>query len=93
MEEARKEREILIHDREEIVQALEEYNDRLKTNQAQENERKFQTKRDLLTQIETKRHSKVCMDLQNQEASLHEKQLQDAFDAKHWALEMDRLKL
>jgi len=93
IDEARRERQRLIQDREEIAQALEEYSQQLKTNQTQENERKLQTKCNLLAQVEMKRNLKSSADLQDREKCLKEKRLQDAFDEKHWALEMNRLKL
>ena len=93
MEETRREREQLIDDREEIMRAVEMHNNELEMKHSQDNVKKLQLKHDLLSQMEEKSHWKTNQREEERQEQLHQKNLQVAFEEKHWALEMDRLKL
>ena len=93
IEAARKEREQLLQDREEIVESMEVYNSQMKRVEMEEKQKKLKTKEDLLAQIENKNKTIQDRQLQEQRNVLRQEQLQAAFDEKHWAIEMDRLKL
>lgn len=90
---ARREREQLIRDREELIQSFESYRSQIEKKDMESKAQKLRTKTDLEAQIDYKnRREEERARLEQQE-----RQRQDLIDAthneKHWNLAMDKLQL
>lgn len=90
---ALKERDQLLKDREEILQNLEVYQNKMKAKKEEEKERQSHTKHVLLSQMDYKRLQEEETARLEREEIEHRRKAEKAFDEKHWSIAMDRVRL
>jgi len=90
---ANEERDQILKEREEIFQAMEIYDDQMKSSTNQSRMRQEQTKAELLAQIEGKRERLARQAVEEERERLEKERAEIAREEKHWSTAMQRLNL
>lgn len=90
---ASEERDQILKEREEIFQAMEVYDDQMKSSINQSRVRQEQTKAELIAQIEGKRERLARQAVEEERERQEKERAEIAREEKHWSTAMQRLNL